>query len=150
MSNLSKAQQASDLHKQGFNCCQAMAVVYGPPFGLTADQCAKVAAGFGGGIGRMGNICGALSGAIMIIGLKYGATDPKDKATKMRTYQIVAKAAERFKLHCGSLHCRDLLGFDLSTPEGSLRSQQPGAFDPCADFVREAGDILEEILSKEQ
>jgi len=148
MSNLSKAQQAADLHKQGFNCCQAMTIIYGPPFGLAADQAAKVAAGFGGGIGRMGNICGALSGAIMILGLKYGATDPRDKATKMRTYQIVGKVIERFKQACGSTDCRDLLGFDLSTPAGSLRSQQPGAFDKCADFVREAGEILEDMLSQ--
>lgn len=149
MSNPSMAQQAADLHKQGFNCCQAMTVIYGPPFGLAADQAAKVAAGFGGGIGRMGDICGALSGAIMVLGLKYGATDPKDKATKMKTYQIVGKVVERFKQVCGSTDCRDLLGFDLSTPEGSLRSQQPGAFDKCADFVRQAGEILEDILSKE-
>lgn len=149
MSNPSKAHRAADLHKQGFNCCQAMAIIYGPQFGLAADQAAKVAAGFGGGIGRMGDICGALSGAIMILGLKYGATDPKDKATKMKTYQIVGKVVERFKQACGSTDCRDLLGFDLSTPEGSLRAQQPGVFIKCPDFVREAGEILEDILSKE-
>jgi C_GCAxxG_C_C family probable redox protein len=126
-----------------------MVIIYGPQFGLTPDQAAKVAAGFGGGIGRMGNICGALSGAIMVLGLKYGATDPKDKATKMRTYQIVGRVVERFKQVCGSTDCRDLLGFDLSTPEGSLRAQQPSVFIKCPDFVREAGEILEAILSEE-
>lgn len=148
MSNLSKAQQAADLHKQGFNCCQAMTVIYGPPFGLAADQAAKVAAGFGGGFGRMGSICGALSGIALVLGLKFGATDPKDKPAKMKTYQKVTDAAEQFKLRCGSIYCRDLLGFDLSTPEGSQRAQQPGAFEKCADFVREAGEILEDMLSQ--
>jgi C_GCAxxG_C_C family probable redox protein len=149
MSNLSKAQLAADLHKQGFNCCQAIAVVYGPQFGLTPDQAAKVAAGFGGGFGRMGSICGALSGVALILGLKYGATDPKDKPAKMKTYQKVSNAAEQFKLRCGSIYCRDLLGFDLSTPEGSQRSQQPGAFEKCADYVGDAAAILEDILSEE-
>ena len=149
MSNLSKAQQAADLHKQGFNCCQAVAVIYGPQFGLTVDQAAKVAAGFGGGIGRMGKTCGALSGAIIVLGLKFGAVDPKDKSAKMKTYQKVALAAERFKLRCGSLECRELLGFDLSKPEGAARAQQPGAFDKCADFVHDAAEILEELLSHE-
>ncbi|NLH15573.1 MAG: C_GCAxxG_C_C family protein [Phycisphaerae bacterium] len=149
MSNPSKAQQAADLHKQGFNCCQSIVLIYGPQFGLTAEQCAKVAAGFGGGIGRMGKICGALSGVILVLGMKFGATDAKDKTTKMKTYQKVALAAERFKLRCGSLECCDLLGFDLSKPEGALRAQEPGAFDKCADFVNDAAEILEELLSQE-
>jgi C_GCAxxG_C_C family probable redox protein len=149
MSNPSKAQQAADLHKRGFNCCQAIAVVYGPQFGLTAEQAAKVAAGFGGGFGRMGSICGALSGVAIILGLKFGATDPKDKAAKMKTYQKVTAAAEAFKLRCGSIYCRDLLGFDLSTPEGAQRAQQPGAFEKCADYVGDAAEILEDILSEE-
>ncbi len=149
MANPSKAQQAADLHKHGFNCCQSIVVIYGPQFGLTVEQCAKVAAGFGGGIGRMGKICGALSGAIIVLGMKFGATDPKDKATKMKAYQKVALAVERFKLRCGSLECCDLLGFDLSKPDGALRAQQPGAFDKCADFVHDAAEILEELLSQE-
>jgi C_GCAxxG_C_C family probable redox protein len=143
---MNRADQSVQLFEQGFSCSQAILATYGPPLGLDRDIALKAAAGFGGGIGCMGTLCGALGGLFIAIGLKYGTTDPSDKDTKMKTYEIVKNAAEQFEKQYGSVNCRDLLGFDLSTPQGKEQAKKSGSFDICPNLIRCAAQIAEETL----
>ncbi|MBE0537115.1 MAG: C_GCAxxG_C_C family protein [Phycisphaerae bacterium] len=141
-------ERAVELFEGGYNCSQAILAAYGPSLGLTEREALKVAAGFGGGMGCSGGLCGAISGAFMVIGLKYGAADA-DKAAKVKTYEMVARAMRMFEKQAGSLNCRELLGFDMSTPEGRLRAREQGAFDVCTQFVRGAAEILDAVIQDE-
>ena len=143
---MNRLDQAANLFDQGYSCSQSVLAVYGPPLGLDKELAIKAAAGFGGGIGCMGTLCGALGGLFIAIGLKYGTTDPTDKDTKMKTYDIVKNAAEKFEKQFGSVNCRDLLGFDLSTPEGKEQAKIDGSFDICTNLIRYTAQIAEEIL----
>jgi C_GCAxxG_C_C family probable redox protein len=101
----------------GFNCSQAVFSAFADDFGLDEDTALKVASGFGGGMGRMAETCGAITGAMMVLGLKFGSASP-DWKTKELVYEKVREFADCFKARNGSLLCRDLLGCDVSTPEG--------------------------------
>ncbi len=96
----------------------------------------------------MGETCGAVTGALMVIGLKYGQTISEDKAAKEKSYELVRQFAERFKVrNRGCLTCRDLLGADISTPEGMQKLREKQAFTTlCPKFVRDAAEIVEELL----
>ena len=138
-------EEADALFSAGCSCAQAVFTPFAENHGIARDQALKLASGFGGGIGRLGEVCGAVTGAIMVIGLSHGAVDPADKQTKECNYQIVRRFAKQFTRRNGSIICRDLLGFDMSTPCGKLRRRKPGAFDRCHGFVKDAVEILEEM-----
>lgn len=94
----------------------------------------------------MGETCGAVTGAFMVIGLKYGATLGEDKASKEKTHQVVREFAEKFASRNGSIACKELLGCDLSTPEGNAQAKEKNLFyTVCPKFVKDAAEILEEI-----
>ena len=98
-------------------------------------------------MGRMGETCGAVTGALMVIGLKYGKTKAGDEGARDKTYELVGEFVARFKDHHGSIACRELLGCDLSNPEGLKTAKEKGLFDNlCPQFVQDATEILEEIL----
>lgn len=142
---MSKSLEAVKIFNSGFNCAQAVLAAFCEPLGLDRATACRLASGFGGGIGAQGEICGALSGAIMVMGLKFGSAEA-DKTAKAETYRKTRQLAEEFKLRTGSLYCRDLLGFDLGTPEGQTQAKVPGSFDKCDDFVKIAADILQEMF----
>ena len=107
----------------------------------------KAGAALGAGMGRLGEVCGAVTGAMIVIGLKYGHTEAKDKETKAKTYDRARDLGERFRALHGSLLCRELLGCDLGTAEGMETARQKGYFtELCPRFVREAAEILEDVL----
>ena len=86
--------------------------------------------------------------AILVLGLRYGTDDPNDKNTKYDLYRKTQDLIEQFKTQAGSIYCRDLLGFDLGTPQGQTASKQPGAFDTCPQCVRTAAEIVQKILNQ--
>jgi C_GCAxxG_C_C family probable redox protein len=141
-----RVKQAVAMFNESYSCSQAIVAAYGDRFGLDKNTALKIASGLGGGIGRTGSVCGAVTGAILILGLKYGTTNPKDKNAKFETYKKVQDFCEEFKTRAGSLICRELLGFDFMTPDGELRAKQPGAFEHCPEFVQIAAEILESML----
>lgn len=141
-----RVKQAVDMFKEGYSCSQAIVAAFGGQFGLDKETALKIASGLGGGIGRTGDVCGAVTGAILILGLKFGSTDPQAKSAKYATYKKVQEFCEEFRLQAGSLVCRELLGFDFRTPEGNLRAAQPGAFEHCPGYVETAAQILERML----
>ena len=133
----------------GSNCSQAVLGSYCQEFGLDCETAFKVATGFGGGM-RMGETCGAVTGAFMVLGLKYGNTTAEDKAAKAKTYGKVIEYTSRFKARNGSVVCKELLDCDISIPEGMKKAQEDGLFDSvCPKMVQEAAEILEEMLAEE-
>ena len=145
---MNRVAQAEKFFKEGYNCSQSVLGAFCGPLMLEQKKAFTLASGFGGGMGGMGGACGALTGAIMVLGLKYGSYDASDKTAKYDMYRKTRDLAEEFKLRTGSLYCRDLLGFDLSTEEGQLAAKQPEAFHDCPGFVHVAAEILEEMLEQ--
>lgn len=144
---MTTADQAVYTFKQGFNCSQAILSTFAERLGMERSEALRLATGFGGGIGGTGNICGAVSGAIMGLGLKFGISEP-DKPAKARMYEKTRHYLDQFRARFGSIECRDLLGFDLSTPEGQQQAKTPGAFDCCDRFVYTAAELLESMLDQ--
>lgn len=143
---MNRVQKAVQLFNSDFNCSQAILAAFAETSGLDESAALKLASGFGGGIGCTGSTCGALTGAVMAMGLHCGTADSADKTTKLGIYRKVRRLTEEYKLRTGSTICRELMGFDMSTPDGEKMSKMPGAFDRCDDFVRIAAEILEEML----
>jgi len=143
-----RVKQAVERFKEGSNCSQAVLCSYCQDFGLGLEQASRVATGFGGGM-RTGDTCGAVTGALMVLGLKYGNTRPEDKQAKAKTYEMVLECASKFKARNGSVICRDLLGCDISTSEGMKEAQENGLFGSvCPKMVQDAAEILEEMLAE--
>lgn len=143
---MDRVKKAVDLFEDGFGCPQAVLAAYADLFGLDEQAALKIASGFGGGLGQMGDACGALTGAMMVLGLKYGTTDPSDKTAKLANYRKMRDLTEEFKLQAGAMQCRDLLGFDMLSEDGRLAAKKPGAFHDCPGYVRMAAKIVEEML----
>jgi C_GCAxxG_C_C family probable redox protein len=144
---MNKVERAVSCFNDGFSCSQAVLSTYGEQFGLDRETALKVAGAFGGGMGNMGKTCGAVTGALMVIGLKYGQTRVEDKEPKKKTYRLVKEFAEQFKVRNGSINCTELLGCDLSTPEGMRCAEERNLFTTlCPKFVQDAAEILEELL----
>lgn len=144
---MSRVETAVSRFAEGFNCSQAVLSAYVERFGLGDETALKIAAGFGGGMGRMAETCGAATGAFMVLGLEHGQASPEPKA-KEAVYARIREFADRFKARHGSLGCRELLGCDISTDEGVQRARELQFFTKtCPQFVRSACEILEEMAS---
>jgi C_GCAxxG_C_C family probable redox protein len=144
---MSKERAAATRFCDGFSCSQAILSTYGPRYGLEEEQALRLASGLGGGMGRMGRTCGAVTGAFLVIGLDQGATSTSDKAAKERTYGSVREFADRFQERNGSTYCRELLECDISDPEEYARAQKEGLFKSrCPRLVQSASELLEELL----
>lgn len=143
-----KSEQAVERFRNGFNCSQAVLGSYSEQFGLECEKAFKVATGFGGGM-RMGGTCGAVSGAFMALGLKYGNSTAEDKEAKANTYKKVEEYTKRFKTRNGYVTCPELLGCDVTTPEGMKEAREKNLFSSiCPKIVQDAVEILEEMLTE--
>jgi C_GCAxxG_C_C family probable redox protein len=143
----SAQERAARLFDSGFSCSQAVFGAFSEALGIELTPALKIAQPFGGGIAGSGSTCGAISGALLVIGLRHGRSRPEDLAAKEQTYTLVREFIRRFQEHHGSTLCRELLGVDLSTPEGHEEARRRGLFAArCSQFVAEAAAILEEIL----
>jgi C_GCAxxG_C_C family probable redox protein len=135
--------------KEGFSCSQAVFSAHAEQLGLDRETALKIAGAFGGGMGRMAQTCGAVTGAFMVIGLKYGAIDAEDKETKEKAYALVREFVDRFKSRHGSIACQDLLGCDISKPEGEKVAREQKLFETiCPKLVKDAAELLEEMLAE--
>jgi C_GCAxxG_C_C family probable redox protein len=144
---MEKPQEACARFKQGFSCSQAVLSAYAEDLGLDGETALRVAGAFGGGMARTGQTCGAVSGGLMVIGLRFGAVNAQDKASKERAYAAGQELMAQFVERNGSLQCKDLLGCDLSTPEGrQMAHEQRLTAARCPRFVEDAARIVEELL----
>jgi len=143
---MTHAENAVTLFKSGFNCAQAVLMAFAGEKGLDPVVAAKLASGFGGGMGRMAGTCGAVTGAYMVLGLKHGAASADDKVAKENGYRLVREFADKFRARHGSIDCRDLLKCDISTTSGQEEAKAKGLFGTiCPRMVRDAVEILEEM-----
>ena len=142
---MSNSEVAAQLLKDGCACSQAVLTVYGESLGLSRKMAMKIAAGFAGGM-RLGATCGAVTGAFMVIGLRY-ASEPCDTAERRaNVYARVVEFTNKFRKLNGSITCRTLLGYDISTPEGMKQAKERNLFKTnCVKMVQDAVAILEEM-----
>jgi len=144
---MNRVERAVSCFKEGFSCSQAILSTYGEQFGLNREMALKVSGAFGGGMGRMGETCGAVTGVFMVIGLKYGKTKVEDEQTKERAYNLVKEFVDKFRSRNGSIVCRELLGCDISTPDGMKIIREKKLITTlCPKFVQDAAEIIEQIL----
>jgi C_GCAxxG_C_C family probable redox protein len=144
---MSRSQGAAAAFKEGFSCSQAVFSAFTDLFGLDRQKALKLSQPFGGGIARLGLTCGAVTGALLVIGLKYGRTRPEDEEAKEKTYALVHDFIKEFKAHHSSIVCRELIGVDLDTAEGHQEAVKRGLFDNlCSKYVQDAVEILERLL----
>ena len=143
-----KGEKAADMYSRGFNCAAAVFGAFCEDYDLDAEE-VRLAGALGGGCCRTGGICGAVSGAALVVGLKYGQTVSEDRSAKMNCSARADEFIEEFKKSSPKgavLDCRDILGFDLGTPEGRLKIQEVSGDElPCGSIVYCAAETLEKL-----
>lgn len=143
-----REQIARDAFFEGYNCSQCMIIAFSDMLGIDKKTALRLSSSFGGGMGRMREVCGSVSGMFMIVGMLYGYDTPGDYEGKKKLYAIVQELAARYKAEAGSIICRELLGIegkdDSSVP--SPRTEEYYKKRPCADKIGTAARILEEYI----
>ena len=139
---------AAELFLQGYNCAQAIVVAYCDVTGLEPGFAARFSSSFGGGIGRMREVCGAVSGMLMVAGLLYGYDTPGDDAVKKAHYARVQELAGKFREQTGSIVCREILKNPPSDPNPTPRTAEFYKTRPCARMVMTAARILDEYIAE--
>ncbi len=149
----SRAEKAGELFMEGCNCAQSVFVNYCDLYGIDRASAMKLAASFGAGMGRMREVCGAVSGMLLVAGLETGATEGRDQEGKRRNYEVVQQLAARFREQYGSIICRDLLGLDrnrtagpMTEPTPEKRTEEYYKKRPCKEQIIRAAQILEETI----
>lgn len=142
-------KNAEELFKEGYNCAQAVFCANCEELGIDIETGAKLASSFGGGMGRMREVCGALSGLFMLLGLKEGYSDPKDTEGKKELYSKVQKLAQEFKEEFGSIICKELLGIKQDSPcndpNPTPRTEKFYQKRPCVDNVKFASELYRKL-----
>lgn len=132
-----RVEQARMLFKEkGYNCCQAVVLAHNDIFGIDRETAAAISSGFGGGMGRMREVCGSVSGMVILAGMMKPATDPTIKEWRTANYALVQEMAEEFRSINGSIVCRELLGL---VPEGSRQTsgkESPEPSDRTPEYYR--------------
>lgn len=165
------SKRAEAFFEEGYNCCQSVFLTFAEQYGFDKETACRLAAAFGGGIGRLRGVCGAVSGMSLVCGLESGTPDPKDQEAKAANYENMQKLAAKFKEQSGSLICRELLGLndiregnpegvgkadcDLAEKIGGMGNFKPQARTetyyatrPCKQLVEAAAGIVEEWLKE--
>ena len=143
-----RSEKAEALFKSGYNCSQSVFAAYADVFGIDTETALKISAGFGGGCGRQRELCGAVSGAVLAIGMKYGTTDGEDSDGKKLCYEKVREFSDEFRKTNPSIVCRELLGLS-DKKESAEPEKRTGAYykkRPCAQIVKDSAEALEKII----
>ena len=143
---MNNPQKAKSRFENGYACSQAVLSTLSPELGLDEEAAFKVAAAFGGGMMRHGEVCGAVTGALMALGLKFGsATEDDEEAVRNASQELM----RRFEKEKGSLLCRELLGYRLIVPEELTQARESGVFQSrCPFFVERATELAKEIIER--
>jgi C_GCAxxG_C_C family probable redox protein len=143
---MSRIDEAVDCFCRGAACSQAIVGTYGPLFGLSREQGIKLSSGFAGGM-RMAQTCGAVTGAFMILGLKHAGPNCDQRDCRENVYAPIRAFTAQFQQRNHTLVCKELLGCDISTPQGAQQAMKEGLFRSiCPKLVQDAAEILEEML----
>lgn len=143
------SQKAASLFTEGYNCAQSVFCAFSDELGIDFETALKLSSSFGGGMGRLREVCGAVSAMFMIAGLKYGYTSPDDDKVKAEHYIRIQKLAEEFKKTNNSIICRELLGLDIkeNSPIPAKRTEQYYKDRPCEQLVKEAAYIISNYIN---
>jgi C_GCAxxG_C_C family probable redox protein len=139
-------QTAQERFAQGFSCSQSVFSAYAAQLGIDDESALKLASPFGGGVAHQGNVCGAVTGALMVLGLARGSAtvDKKDE-----TYRIAEEFVKRFQERHETILCRELIGIDISTPGGLANAREQKVFQMiCPGLVRDAVELVAEFLDE--
>ena len=139
--------KAAELFLGGYNCAQSVAVAFCDVTGLDEDFSAKMASSFGGGMGRLREVCGAVSGMYLVLGLLYGYDTPGDDVSKKRLYTDVQALAAQFREACGSIVCREILNNPPTDPTPSPRTAEYYKVRPCARMVLTAATLMDGFIA---
>ena len=143
---MSRVDDAAELFGQGYACSQAILLAFGTSYGLDSDEATRLGAGFAVGM-HLGEMCGAATGAIMVLGLARGGESCATREGRAELAVPICAFADRFVEKSGSLDCADIIGYDLRTPEGMAATHEQHLFETvCLGVVREAALILEDML----
>lgn len=150
MENKNHQERAVELFKNGYNCAQSVFAAYSEALGIPFETALRLSSSFGGGMGRLREVCGAVSGMFMVLGMKRGYSDPNDKEAKKELYRQVQTLAGQFEKKNGSIICRELLGLDhrCDVPVPEERTDSYYKKRPCVEMVRCAAEILDQYLSE--
>ena len=140
------SMKAAELFVEGYNCAQAVVVAFCDVTGMEKDYAAKLASGFGGGMGGLREVCGAVSGMNLVLGCLYGYESPTDDEAKKLLYSQVRQLAEQFREQTGSIICREILKNPPTDPNPSPRTAEYYAKRPCARMVMTAAALLDEFI----
>lgn len=148
MSAHSKGDLAYENFLKGYNCTQAVAVAFSEELGLDETAAARLSSGFGGGMGRLREVCGTFSGVVFVLSSLYGYSEPKNLEGKKDLYEKIRACAAKFREDNGSIICRELLGLEKAeesaTPEP--RTAEYYQKRPCPELCRYAGNLLEQFI----
>lgn len=149
----SRKEKAVQLFKEGYNCSQSVFAAYSDIYGIDEETALKISSSFGGGMGRMREVCGAVSGMFMVAGLETGTVEGKDREGKAHNYEVVQQLAEEYKKQNGSIICRELLGLDkkeFTDTNPEERTKEYYKKRPCIELVEQAAEIIERVLLKDK
>jgi C_GCAxxG_C_C family probable redox protein len=144
-----RSELAAEYSAKGFNCAQSVLCAFCQDYGLDETTALRVATGFGSGMGRLCQVCGALTGGFMVIGLKHSRTQAGEqyKPVAETAYHLVHELATRFEARNGSAICGELLGVDLNDPEQHQQAREAGLFKTrCPKYIQDSVEILEDLL----
>ena len=145
---MKKSDKAIEYFKTGYNCSQSVFLTFAEDFGLDKETALKLSSSFGGGMGRLREVCGAVTAMFAIAGLKKGYTSPCDDEAKAKHYELIQSLAEKFKSEYNTIICRELLGLEsgADSPIPSKRTEEYYQERPCELFIKTASEIIEQEL----
>ncbi|MFA9465917.1 MAG: C-GCAxxG-C-C family protein [Velocimicrobium sp.] len=144
-------KRAKELFHEGYNCAQSVFLSFADLYDIDEETAIKLSSSFGGGMGRLREVCGAVSGMFMVAGTLYGYSDPKASVEKGKHYERIQALAKEFQEANGSIICRDLLGLEKGsdTPKPEERTEEYYKRRPCEELVGMAAAILAQYIEKE-
>lgn len=149
---MNEIERAGELFLEGYNCAQSVFTAFCHRFDMDEETAKKVSAGLGGGVGRMREVCGAVSGAAMVIGSLVAAVDGNDSESKAKNYELVREFAERFKeRHGGTVICREMLKLNIPMEHTAMPENRTAEYyknRPCLKAVEDAAEILKNIIKE--
>lgn len=143
------SEYAVELFKRGYNCAQAVAVAFCDVTKMTEEEAAAISSSFGGGFGRMREVCGAVSGGCIVLGHLFGRYTPEDGSeAKAKHYGLIREFMEKFREANGSFICRELTGITEPGGHPAPRTEEFYKKRPCSEMVRSAAEILDEMINR--
>ncbi len=144
------SQKAFELFQQGYNCAQAVVGAYAEEVNIDFDTLIKMSSSFGGGMGKLREVCGAVSAMFLIAGLKHGYNEPNNDEVKQKHYELIQKLGHAFKEKFSTFICRELLALNEqeSSPKPTKRTPDFYQKRPCGKFIISACEILDSVISE--